>query len=296
MLQGHTTFRRPTSDPQTSVAPVLTGPPGMKPRAILFDLFGDHLRYHGGAVRLQALGELLEGFGVGESTTRVVLARMRREGWFETHREGRQTVYSLTERSRHLLDEGRTRIFDRKHQPWDGQWRMVIYGAAERDRVERDRLRRTLTWLGFGPLAPATWVSPHPHLDEVARAVTGSPATKVDLLTCRSGSPTADLEMAARCWDLEGLGRDYAAFVDRLTALPPGDALAQLPGPEALRLRIELVSAYRTFPFRDPDLPPELLPTDWPGRHAHELFVSVHDALTAPADRYVAAVLARQAS
>jgi phenylacetic acid degradation operon negative regulatory protein len=281
-------------DPHPTVAPGDVEPPGMKPRAIVFDLFGDHLRYHGGAARLQALGELLEAFGVGESTTRVVLARMRREGWFETRREGRQTVYSLTDTSWRLLDEGRTRIFDRQREPWDGQWRMVIYGAAERDRTDRDRLRRTLTWLGFGPLAPATWVSPHPRLEQVARAVAASPATKVDLLTCRSSGGAADREMAARCWDLDGLGRDYAGFVDRLLALPPPSALEELPGPDALRLRIELVSAYRAFPFRDPDLPAELLPEGWPGRQAHELFVAAHDALAGPADGYVAAVLERQ--
>jgi phenylacetic acid degradation operon negative regulatory protein len=100
--------------------------------------------------------------------------------------------------------------------------------------------------------------------------------------------------MAARCWDLAGLGADYAGFVDRLDALPSGDDLARLPGPEALRLRIELVSAYRTFPFRDPDLPGELLPEGWPGRRAHQLFVAAHDALAGPADRYVSEVLTRQ--
>lgn len=268
----------------------------MKPRAIVFDLFGDHLRYSGGAARLQSLTELLEVFGVGESTTRVVLARMRREGWFTTHREGRQTVYSLTGTSWRLLDEGRTRIFDRQHGPWDGQWRMVIYGAAERDRADRDRLRRTLAWLGFGPLAPATWLSPHPRLDEVARAVAASPATTVDLLTCRAGSRGEDRAMAARCWDLEALGKDYTRFVERLEALPPADVLAGLPGAEALRLRIGLVSAYRAFPFRDPDLPDELLPEGWPGRRAHDMFVSAHDALAGPADAHVAAVLARWGS
>jgi phenylacetic acid degradation operon negative regulatory protein len=267
----------------------------MKPRAIVFDLFGDHLRYHGGEARLRALSELLEVFGVGESTTRVVLARMRREGWFETRRTGRETVYSLTGRSWRLLDEGHSRIFDRQQDVWDGQWRMVIYGAAERDRADRDRLRRTLAWLGFGPLAPATWVSPHPRLEEVARAVASSPATKVDLLTCRSAGRAADREMAARCWDLAGLGADYAAFVEHLRTLAPADELAELPGAEALRLRIELVSAYRAFPFRDPDLPAELLPEGWPGRTAHQLFVAAHDALAGPADRYVTEALARQA-
>ncbi len=219
---------------------------------------------------------------------------MRREGWFETRREGRQTVYALTDTSWRLLDDGRTRIFDRQRGPWDGQWRMVIYGAAERDRADRDRLRRTLAWLGFGPLAPATWLSPHPRLDEVARAVASSATPTVDLLTCRAGSRAADRGMAARCWDLDGLGRDYAAFVDRLAALAPAGTLARLPGAEALRLRIELVSAYRVFPFRDPDLPAELLPEGWPGRQAHELFLAAHDALAGPADGFVTDVLARR--
>ncbi|MCU1607777.1 MAG: Transcriptional regulator, PaaX family [Modestobacter sp.] len=265
----------------------------MKPRVILVDLFGDHLRYHGGEARVQALSELLAVFGVGESTTRVVLSRMRKEGWFDTRRDGRQTVYSLTEKSWRLLDEGRTRIFDRSSEPWDGSWRMAIYAVPEEARAERDQLRRTLAWHGFGPLAAATWVSPHRRLDEVEAALTGISATRLDMLTCRSRGRDADREMAARCWDLDALGRDYARLVRSYEDLPPAAELAALPGPEALRRRVELVAAYRSFPFRDPDLPAELLPADWPGRRAHELFVEVHDALGAPADAYVREVLER---
>jgi phenylacetic acid degradation operon negative regulatory protein len=264
----------------------------VRPRAVVFDLFGDSLRYLGGEARLQALTELLAVFGIGESTARVVLARMRREGWFETSREGRQTVYRLTERGWRLLDEGRARIFDRGPGAWDGEWRMVIYAVPESDRADRERMRRTLAWLGFGPLASSVWISPHPRLDDVAAAA-GAGAGRVELLTCRSRGAEEDRRMAARCWDLERLGTDYTAFVERLAALPGAPALARLPGPEALRLRIELVSAYRTFPFRDPDLPAELLPEGWPGRHAHEAFLAAHDALADPADRCVRTVVER---
>ena len=80
------------------------GNPPVKPRAIVWDLFGDHLRYiDDGHVPMRALNQLLDVFGVGESTTRVVLSRMRREGWFTTSREGRQTSYALTERGRKAL-------------------------------------------------------------------------------------------------------------------------------------------------------------------------------------------------
>jgi phenylacetic acid degradation operon negative regulatory protein len=267
----------------------------VKPRTIVFDLFGDHLRYVGGEARLQPLCDLLEVFGVGESTSRVVLSRLRKEGWFDTRRDGRLTVYSLTPKSWHLLDEGRTRIFDRLRDPWDGQWRMVIYGVAEPDRPERERLRRTLAWLGFGPLAAATWVSPHPRLPDVEAALGDTSAARLELLTCHTRGRDADRDMATRCWDLRGLGQDYAEFVASLESLPPVDVLATIPGREALRMRVELVSTYRAFPFRDPDLPEELLPEGWPGRRAHELFVRAHDALAAPADNYVRSVLERHA-
>ncbi|WP_448616426.1 PaaX family transcriptional regulator [Modestobacter sp. URMC 112] len=267
----------------------------MKPRSVVFDLFGDHLRYHGGEARTQALVDLLDVFGVGEPTARIVLARLRKEGWFDTRRDGRQVVYSLTDRTWRLLDEGRTRIFQRTHPSWDGQWRMVIYAVSEQDRAERERLRRTLSWLGFGPLATATWLSPHERLDDVERALPDTSA-RLDLLTCRSRDRATDLDMVERCWDLEALGRDYQVLVARLEGLPAASELAGLPGPDALRLRIGLVSDYRHFPFRDPDLPRELLPEGWPGPRAHELFVAAHEALAGPADAHVASVLERHGS
>ena len=264
------------------------GNPPMKPRAIVWDLFGDHLRYiDHGHVPMRALNRLLDVFGVGESTTRVVLSRMRREGWFTTAREGRQTSYALTGRSIRMLDEGRARIFDRGRDAWDGIWRTVIYAVPEESRGERDRVRRTLAWHGFGPLAAATWISPHPRLETVRDALADLSATRMDLLESRALSRAADREMAFRCWDLDGLGRDYVELISGYEQLPGAVELAALPGSEALRRQVELVASYRALPFRDPDLPAALLPEGWPGRRAHELFTAAHDALHGPADAFV---------
>jgi phenylacetic acid degradation operon negative regulatory protein len=260
----------------------------VKPRAIVWDLFGDHLRYvRDGVVPMRVLNQLLDVFGVGESTTRVVLSRMRREGWFTTSREGRQTSYALTGRSIRMLDEGRARIFDRGRDAWDGIWRTVIYAVPEESRGERDRVRRTLAWHGFGPLAAATWISPHPRLETVRDALAGLSATRMDLLESRALSRAADREMAFRCWDLDGLGQDYVELISGYEHLPAASELAALPGPEALHRQVELVSSYRALPFRDPDLPAALLPEGWPGRRAHELFIAAHDALHGPADSFV---------
>jgi phenylacetic acid degradation operon negative regulatory protein len=266
----------------------------MKPRAILWDLFGDHLRYVGdGRIPMRALNRLLDVFGVGESTSRVVLSRMRREGWFTTYREGRQTSYAMTARSAAMLDDGRARIFDRGRDDWDGTWRMVIYAVPEESRGERDRVRRALAWHGFGPLAAATWISPHRRLEIVRGTLADLPATRIDLLESRSLSRAADREMAFRCWDLDGLGRDYLELINAYEQLPAAAELAALPGPEALRRQVELVASYRKMPFRDPDLPAALLPEGWQGRRAHTLFTAAHDALHGPADAFVRDVVAR---
>ena len=90
--------------------PAMETPALMKSRAILWDLPGAHLRYLGdGRIPMCALTEL-RGCS---STSRVVLSRMRREGWLTTCRDGRQTSYALTTRSARMLDEGRAHIRSR---------------------------------------------------------------------------------------------------------------------------------------------------------------------------------------
>jgi len=46
------------------------------------------------------------------------------------------------------------------------------------------------------------------------------------------------------------------------------------------------VQEWRRFPFLDPGLPPELLPTGWSGARAFELFHERHAAWHTAAERY----------
>ncbi|MDT7661432.1 MAG: phenylacetic acid degradation operon negative regulatory protein, partial [Pseudonocardiales bacterium] len=84
---------------------------GVKARALVFDLFGDNLRGRDGAVRLRGLVALMDCFGVPESTVRVAVTRLRKEGWLTSRRDGRETTYLLTEDAWRLLDERRSRLF-----------------------------------------------------------------------------------------------------------------------------------------------------------------------------------------
>jgi phenylacetic acid degradation operon negative regulatory protein len=261
----------------------------MKPRSIVFDLFGDYLRYRGGAVALRDLIALLDLFGVQASTARVVMSRLRKEGWFDSRpgSDGREVVYSLNERSWRMLDEGRERIFTDPHITWDGWWHVVIYFVPEASRATREELRRELAWLGFGPLGASTWVSPHDRLGLVRERFGAHPDIRLDLLRSRSSGLNADRDMAGRCWDLEALNDDYAKFHAAVLSKLPHYTSDRIAPAEALVLRTQLLQEWRKFPFRDPGLPVELLPAGWTGHDAFNLFAEAAACLREGAERAV---------
>ena len=261
------------------------------PRSLILDLFGDYLRYVEGEVRLAHLTMLLGAFDVAPATVRVTLSRLRREGWFSSRRLGRETVYRLSDHMLDVLEQGRRRIFAPPLIAWDRTWTMVIYQLSESERQGREELRKVLAWHGFGPLTTSTWLAPGDRRAEIEEATGQLFAERVDVFGCTSRDDQHDRELATRCWDLEGLAKDYRAFLETYADLPVRSA--RLTGAEALVARTELISRFRHFPFKDPRLPADLCPPDWPGVAAHECFVAAHRALGPAARAYVGAVLGR---
>ncbi|HEY6495958.1 MAG TPA: PaaX family transcriptional regulator C-terminal domain-containing protein [Trebonia sp.] len=259
----------------------------MKARSLVFDFFGDYLRYRGGEVRLRQLITLLGYLAVPEPTARVAAARMRKEGWLTARKEGREIVLALTQAAWDTLDEGRMRIFHRASGPWDGQWHMVIYQVTESERALREQLRKRLAWLGFGPLTSSVWVSPHDLTDLVRSEFSAHPAVRLDVFHSRSEGAAADQAIAVRAWELPTLDVDYRALLSRYRPRLPLYRASGLDSRDALAERMRLIHDYRQFPFRDPDLPPELLPEGWHGRQAHEVFLTAHGLLRAAAERAV---------
>jgi phenylacetic acid degradation operon negative regulatory protein len=264
----------------------------LKPRSLVLDLFGGYLRYVDAEARLSQLTTLLGAFDVEPATVRVTLSRLRREGWFTTRKVGRETVYRLTPDMLHMLEEGRERIFAAPSRVWTGSWTMVIYQMTENDRQERNQLRKTLAWHGFGPLTTSTWLAPGDRRAEARAIVKEQTEEQVDILCCTSEGIEHDLHLADRCWDLVGLAAEYEAF--NTQHRPLLRRAKRLRGAEALVTRTELITTFRHFPFRDPQLPPELRPQAWPGVEAYEVFRTIHRDLGPAARAHVCAVVGRE--
>jgi phenylacetic acid degradation operon negative regulatory protein len=261
----------------------------IRPRALVFDLYGEYFQHTGGGVKLGALTELMGVFGVEAGTVRVVMTRLRKDGWFDSTKSGRAVTYLLNERSTRLLQQGHTRIFERESGDWNRSWTQAIVDASTEDPQRRIRVERALAWWGFGQHRGGVWFSPHDREKQVREMLAGEEEDLV-FLRGHTAGVSNDLRIAERCWDLDELAEDYRAFVKKVRPRLPKYQRG-LNGNTALVESVGLLHRYRQFPFRDPDLPEVLLPRNWPGRLAHRLFIQSHDCLRDNADTFVKSIV-----
>jgi phenylacetic acid degradation operon negative regulatory protein len=269
---------------------------------MIFTLYGDYIRHRGGGAWTGSLIELLSPFGLSEQAVRSTLSRMSRNGWLESRKAGRHSFYSLTPKCLALLEEGAQRIFQPRHDPWDGRWHLLTYSIPESKRHQRRRLRNRLLWLGFGALHQATWISPRDLRAEVEQVVdTLQVRPYVELFSAEHRGFASSAEIVAHCWNLRQLNDYYATFIARYSP-PFQEYQAQLRSGDGLDprecfvQRFMLIHEYRSSPYVDPNLPPELLPDDWLGNKATRLFQQVHDLLVEEADAHVDSILAKAPS
>ncbi|MGO4616969.1 PaaX family transcriptional regulator C-terminal domain-containing protein [Nocardia sp. 2YAB30] len=260
----------------------------MRPRALVFDLYGEFFRYAGGTAPLGTLTALMGVFGVEPPTVRVAMTRLREDDWFDSTKSGREVSYLLNDKSWRLLDDGRTRIFERHLDDWDRTWTQALVDDSGLDRERRKRIEKALSWWGFGNYSGLCWFSPHDREKQLREALSDD-EQRIQILRSRSADLTRDRLIADHCWDLGELGADYQAFIEEFRprlaryrrGLDPSAALIDL---------VRLMQNYRRYPFRDPELSEALLPAGWRGREAHEVFIECHEILHAKAAEFVASV------
>lgn len=264
----------------------------LRPQSMVFTLFGDYVRHRGGDAWVGTIIRVGSVFGLSEQAVRSALSRMARRSWLTVRRVGNRSYYGLTVRSIKILAEGDRRIFEYPADEWDGTWWVLTYSIPERTRELRDRLRKELTWLGYGLLGSATWISPRNHSDIVERVVDELGVRgRVEFFRGTHLGFSSTKELVDRCWDLESINRRYAEFIDIYR--PKLDSLlrrleggATISDEEAFRERFLIVHLYRKFPFIDPQLPDPLLPEGWLGKEAMRVFRQYRELLAEPANRF----------
>lgn len=268
--------------------------PSIRTQIIFFTLFGEYILPLEGTAWTAGLLRLTELLEVSERAARSTLSRMKQKGWVNSIRHGRYSRYALTPRGRRIVEEGGLRIFEPRRTSWDQRWHMVVYSVPEQKRRLRGRLRQRLGWLGFGYLAPGTWISPNDRAQDVRGDLEDLGATQyAQYFSGMKLHFASQADIVNRCWDLASLNQDYRRFLSRYEASYQRAAERQLPLDPATSFvqRFWLTIEYLQFPRRDPNLPPALQPQGWLGTKASQMFQDYHALLKEPSDRFVSDVL-----
>jgi phenylacetic acid degradation operon negative regulatory protein len=242
-------------------------------RSVLFTVLGELVLPAGGEAWTSAFIDVFARLGVEEKAARQALMRTAADGWLSPERIGRRTIWRLTPAAGRLLRDGTERIFGftAVAADWDGRWTVVIARTPETGRAARHVLRTRLRWAGFGNVMPGVWVSPRSdrggEVRQILAEVQGSGLPDGYLFTAEYQGGSSLAAMVGSAWDLDELTREYGEFIRAFG----GDVT-----PDPLVRVIDLVHAWRRFPWIDPGLPAQFLPAPWAGATAAALFARLH--------------------
>ncbi|MBO8162581.1 MAG: phenylacetic acid degradation operon negative regulatory protein PaaX [Brevibacillus sp.] len=257
----------------------------MKPKSMLFTIYGEYVRHYGSEIWVGSLTRLMGEFGLSEQAVRAAISRMLRQGWLESRKVGNRSYYSMSARGKKRLDEAAARIYKQGSDVWSGKWCIASYNIPEERREVRDQLRKELTWLGFGMLTTSTWISPNDLVDRVKEITEAHKITDhVEIFVAEHIGWSNPKRLVEKCWDIEQINAAYKEFIE--VYQPQYESLVnklknneEIPNSFCFVEKTKLVHEYRKFLFIDPDLPQELLPDVWMGREADQLFQNYYSLL-----------------
>ncbi|KWW99267.1 putative transcriptional regulator [Carbonactinospora thermoautotrophica] len=239
---------------------------------------------------MAALVRLLAPLEIAAPAVRTAISRMVRQGWLTPVKLSSGPGYALTPRAVRRLDEAIARIYRTHSNEWDGHWHVLVTSRVP-ERSRRERVRAGLSFLGYAPLDDTTWIGPRrsPEADALLEAE----SLRAERFTARHDGDSASL--VRRLWDIEGLARSYERWLEDARELVR--AADDNPDDEtAFAVRSRLLHEWRKFLFRDPGLPRQLLPEDWPGDEAAKFFDLESSRLLPAANRFVDACLEEESS
>ena len=259
--------------------------PRMQAGSLIVSVFGDAIHPRGGVVWLGCLIRLLEPLALNERLVRTAIFRLVKEDWLTTQTVGRRTDYGLSEAGRSRIEEASKLIYGSAKSKWDAQWRIILT-SAEQPSASRAALRKALYWQGFGEWNANTFVHPSADLKQVTDTLHAEGLVKeaVQLVTlmCKlipTPSTISNKQVVEQAWDLKHLGQSYVAFIKQYEQIDAKFEKWQATNEEAFLTRLLLVHDFRRLLLRDPLLPNTLLPANWPGLKARQLFNHLYGQL-----------------
>jgi phenylacetic acid degradation operon negative regulatory protein len=196
-------------------------------------------------------------FGITDGAARTCLWRMVANGELAGEDGTYALAGGLLERRRRVDDASR---IDDDAATWDGTWELAVVSLDRRSAADRLALRRSATALHLAELREGVWIRPD-NLDRhrlpTLRAVLDRQC--VHFHNAATGSPA---ETVRSVFNLD----DWATDARRLTRAVRDDVDAEAVAADDFTYQFGLSVAVVRHLQRDPLLPVELNPQEWPGQ------------------------------
>ncbi|OGG31367.1 hypothetical protein A3A63_03275 [Candidatus Gottesmanbacteria bacterium RIFCSPLOWO2_01_FULL_46_9] len=180
----------------------------------------------------------------------------KKRGWVKTTRRG--ALPQITEEGKRRLAVVIPRYDN--NRLWDGRMHLVTYDIPEKDKYQRESLRKQLMGIGCGKLQDSVWMTPYNPIDTlrtfIAERDLGGTIIISDLGHDASIGEENFHDLVVRIYKLEDINKRYEAWIKDVETLQTIDQLA--------------LFGYLSILRDDPQLPFDLLPKWWKGDEAYQ--------------------------
>lgn len=266
--------------------------------SLISTIFGDSVLHRGGNISLASLIQLLELFGFNDRAVRTSVFRLVKNDWLCSDKIGRTSFYRITDSSRSTYLQAEQRIYNDQMKEWDHYWDLILMSSL--DTENKALLKKELEWLGFANISTNLMAYPGCNRIELQRLLVDLNMSEqvvvftAETLQLFNNSVDTIGRMLRTNWPIDELRQRYLQFLDifREIGVLLMQENEQLEPVQAFQIRTLLIHYYRRILLKDPALPLELLPTDWPAISARTLSMNIYKKVFEPADEYFLSVAA----
>lgn len=259
--------------------------------SLISTIFGDSVLHRGGNISLASLIQLLELFGFNDRAVRTSVFRLVKNDWLCSDKIGRTSFYRITDSSRSTYLQAEQRIYNDQMKEWDHYWDLILMSSL--DTENKALLKKELEWLGFANISTNLMAYPGCNRIELQRLLVDLNMSeqvvvfKAETLQLFNNSVDTIGRMLRTNWPIDELRQRYLQFLDifREIGVLLMQENEQLEPVQAFQIRTLLIHYYRRILLKDPALPLELLPTDWPAISARTLSMNIYKKVFEPPKR-----------
>ncbi|WP_316013295.1 PaaX family transcriptional regulator C-terminal domain-containing protein [Roseobacter sp. HKCCA0434] len=236
-------------------------------RGLLLTIFADLILPRGGELGIAELQKIVVAIGLEPGAVRTATSRLVADGRLRRRREGRHSIYRMSERQLTRVTELVPRVYAASGPGESANWLMVW--------LEEDHCAQALREAGFLCPAPQLFLWPLSK---------GAPPDILpsDAILCRGPLTLPARRRAALCRPevldaIRALGADLQAVA----------ALDDISEEVAIGIRVLMIHRWRNLILDHPDLPPEVQPSDWPVEEVRGAVASCYRKLMQPSEHWL---------